>query len=126
MPPVAGTPHGRHRHPLVGLARTVALELAIAEIVHRLRRPSGTVSDDAAPRKHHRMRALGRTLLVEALESFAVNVRWQQKRAAAAVEHAAAVQSVTSQQALVAASVPRPRTADHDTRDAVPRARSAT
>jgi hypothetical protein len=116
-----GDVHPGWGHPLGRLARAVLLDLVMAELVHRLRRPAAPVSDDGAPRKHHPLRALGRALLVEALESFVASLRWQEKRAAAAVEHAAAVQSVKARPGLGHA-IPRQRAA-HESRDAVSGAR---
>jgi hypothetical protein len=110
--------HDRRGHPLSRLARAVVLDLVMAELVHRLRRPAPKVVDDGAPRKHHPLRALGRALLVEALETSVANLRWQEKRAAAAVEHAAAVQSVMSRPGLNHV-IPRQR-APHESRETVP------
>ena len=110
--------HDHRGHPLARLARAVLLDLVIAEIVHRLRRPGPAASDDGTPRKRHRLRALGRAFLVEALETFVLSLRWQEKRAAAAIEHAAAVQSVMSRPGLNHV-IPRQRAA-HESREPVP------
>jgi hypothetical protein len=103
--------HASHGQ-LSRFARTLLFNLALAGVLERLRRPLAPIADAAAGTPHRGfVRGLGRALLSEGVELAMLDVRWQRRRVAAAVDRAAAAASVSAHPVRVpaASSIPAQR-----------------
>lgn len=83
------------RHVAFDLAASLALELAVAEAIRKLRgQHAGHDGDGDTPEKRRLVRRLLAAVLVEFAEGGIAEARWQRRRLQAAIERAAARESV--------------------------------